>query len=345
MWFYWLNMGFVVFAFGLLLAFLIVSQYIRRDLPYDYAQLMVGSERFCYETDAFAYDGFWLYPAPFYATFCGLQQHLPQALFWGWMLAPFLLLIVFSGQRAAVFAYPPLYIHTLLGQSTWLLLPLYWLADRVPSVRWWHGLLLPVALFKPHIAVLPLVWLVWHQRRRWRFLATGLLSSMVVLVPAFALRPDWLVQWLAAGRGFKLVSVANVGIIPMQLLQLGETQQALVSSSVGLLLVLAFCGGIAALLVVALHRWRGTLDFYDWVLVFALTNPFIHDYDLVILLPLIANRPQRLLLALTAGLLAWLYAQMTANYNASVVIPLALLTARFVRLDAAFDRVRLPLRW
>lgn len=317
------------------------------NYPYDYALLHFGGDAFCFHPDEFAYTGEYLYPAPFYTTFCGFFRYTPELLYVVWMVAPFILVLILAGQRAAVLVYPPFYIHMLLGQSTWLLLPVYWLANRASeeqSVRWWYGLVVPLALLKPHIALLPLVWLLYVGRKKLVFWFVALLSALVVLLPSFILYPAWLWDWLSAGRGFKIPSIANVGIIPIQLLQLGETEIKQSASSGAELIVLAFCGVIALGLLAGLYWRRGKLEFYDWVLVFAFTNPFMHDYDLIILLPFIANRPKRLLLALTAGIVVWVYAGFTYYYNASVIISMALLAARFLRLDE-HDPIQLALRY
>jgi hypothetical protein len=308
---------------------------------------MYGGEQFCFQTEQFSYTGIYRYPAPFYTAFCSFFHYLPDVLLWLWMLTPFFLVVILAGQRAAAFVYPPFYIHMRLGQSTWLLLPLYWLAliaSENKRVRWWYGLFIPLAFLKPHIALLPLVWLLWIGRRQIGFWIATFISSALVLTPAFVIYPAWLGEWLAAGRGFKIASIANVNILPIHWLGLAEGMNPIVSERFGLLLLLAWGGLLAIGLLVLLWR-RGELEFYDWVLVFAFTNPFMHDYDLIVLLPFIANRPKRLLIAVSAGLLVWVYSTQTTTYNASIVIPLVLIVARLLRLDAAFDARKPVIRW
>lgn len=347
-WYHAINMlALMGFAISLL-AYAGASRYWADDYPYDYGILMFGGELFCYQPDSFAYGGEYLYPAPFYTAFCTLFRFIPEPLFWVWMLAPFVVLVILAGQRAAVMTYPPFYIHMRLGQSTWLMIPLYWLADIASKngVRWWYGLFMPLAILKPHIAILPFVFLLWYGRKKIIFLATSTIASIGFLAPAFVIQPTWLIDWLTAGRGYKIPSIANVGIIPIHLLQLGETQNALVSDAVGQMIVLVFCGLIAVMLLWGIYQRRGVLTFYDWALIFAFTNPYMHDYDLIILLPMLANRPKRLLIALTAGLAVWVYGMhYTTYWNASVIIPLALIVARFMRLDDEFDEVKPAVRW
>lgn len=344
--FHTLNITALIALAGLLIAYIWIGQ-VQNDYPYDYGILQFGGELFCFQPDEFAYGDEYLYPAPFYTTFCGAFRYAPDALYWAWMIAPFVLALMLSGQRAAVLVFAPFYIHMVLGQSTWLIVPLYWLAliaDRQQQVRWWYGLFVPLALLKPHIAILPFVWLFYHGRRQITFLVTAIVATVLVMLPSFLLEPAWVSEWLSAGRGYKIPSIANIGIIPIQLLQLGESQLPRVHPALGQLVVLFFGGAVAWALLCYLQRRRTDLIFYDWALVFALTNPFMHDYDLIILLPFLANRPKRLLLALTAGLAVWVYAQMTTYYNASSIIPLTLLVARFLRVDE-HDPRRPPARW
>jgi len=349
-WFYGVNMLGLMVGLGFLVSFGIVSLYIRQDLPYDYAQLMIGAERFCYQTDSFIYDERWLYPAPFYTSFCIPQHHLPQILFWLWMIVPFLLVIWIGGQRSAIVVYPPLVLHLVLGQSTWVLLPLYMLAERLSRddsqrVPLWYGIILGLAVLKPHIAFAAWVWIVWRWRERWLLLLTGAISSLVILLPSFFMRPNWLFEWLANGRDYRPISMANIALIPVELFQLGLDQAAYISSGSGQLIIWGTGLMTAAALYFLIHRRRGKLELYDWVLIFCFSNPLMHDYDLIILLPFLGNRPQRLLLAVTAGIFVWIYAQMTGNYNVSLIITGVLILARVMRLDTQFDQTAPMIRW
>jgi len=345
-WFYGLNMLALMIGLGFLIAFGISALYIQRDLPYDYAQLMIGAERFCYDT-TFSYDQRWLYPAPFYTTFCLPQHVAPQILFWFWMVAPILAAIFLGGQRSAVLAFPPLLVHLVLGQSTWVVLPLYILASVYHDKRipWWYGILLGLAVLKPHIALIVWLWLVWHWRKSWGALLIGAISSLVILMPAFFIQPYWVTQWLENGRGFKTISLANIALLPVQLLQLGEGQTPSVSPIIGRVIVLGFCAVVAICLYYLISKRRGKLELYDWVLIFCFANPLMHDYDLIILLPFLGNRPQRLLLAVTSSVIVWIYAGMTGNYNMSLLITGILLLARFMRLDEQFDKTAPMIRW
>ena len=99
---------------------------------------------------------------------------------------------------------PALGDHMLLGQSTWLLLPQYWLAERAARgdrATFWHGLLVAPGMFKPHVAALAWVWLAVRWRGQWRAYAGWLAGVLLLSVPAFVLQPDWPLAWLAVAFG------------------------------------------------------------------------------------------------------------------------------------------------
>lgn len=353
-WFYALNMLLLIGAAAILLSYVVISVVV--GPPYDYQWLMAGSELFCYDNSAFSFGWPWLYPGPFYSTFCGLTFHQPNLLLSIWIIAPFLMLIALSGFRAAALAFPPFFVLLLLGQSSWLLLPLFTVASRVEDDRpvpWWYALTLPAATFKPHIAFIAVIWLAYRWRRQTGVLLVGAISILIVLLPSSMLRPDWLFEWLPRGRGYEAKSLASIAIVPVNLLGLGADRELGLNPGPTNVAIIWIFSIIIAAITFWLLRWRrGRLEMYDWMLIFCLANPLMNDYDLVILLPFIANRPQRLLLALTAGIAAWVYAMLTGTadatggyYNGSLVITVALIAARLLRLDSAFDRIGPLIRW
>jgi hypothetical protein len=322
----------IVLFVSALIAFVIVSYWVSKP-PYDFQILMRGAESYCFDNTHFQFglEQHSYYAAPFYTTFCLPNHYAEPLLRWGWMLAPFFLALWLARERAAVFGYAPLGILLLIGQSSWLMLPLYMLAlwqideRHVPA---WYGLIFGIVVLKPQVAVVAVMWLVYRWRQQKTVLLVGALAIIAMSIPAFVLRPGWLWEWLPNGRGFEPVNLASVAFIPVQLGQMdfapGAGAQAV---------VWGFCA-LVGLVVYSLLRWRrGTLTLYDWVLVFFLISPVLNDYDLVVLLPFIANRPRRLMLALTAGVVTWLFAMMTKRWSMSFMITLALLVLRLWRLD------------
>ena len=336
------NAALAAFLVGLLIAFVLVSFAVEMP-PYDYWLLMNGAALFCFDQGAFRYglDLHAYYPAPFYTTFCLPYRYAEPLLRWVWMLAPVGLTLWLARGRAAALAYPPLGVLLLIGQSSWLMMPLYLVgaregADR--AVPWWHGLVMALGVFKPHVALPVWAWLAvrWWRRRAWGALGAWGLGAAALMLPSFLLRPGWPLEWLPNGRGFEPVNLASVALIPVQLGQVGFAPEP------GALLgVWGFCL-VVGVLVYGLLRWRrGRLALYDWALLFLFVSPVLNDYDLVVLLPFIAGKPRRLLLALTAGTLTWLFAMMSgivsphARWSMSLLVTLVLLLERLWRIDRA----------
>jgi hypothetical protein len=335
------NLVLAALLVGLVLAYVVVSFAVDMP-PYDYWLLMNSADYFCFQQEAFVFGTTLraFYPAPFYTTFCVPYHFAEPILRIVWMIAPIGLALWLARGRAAVLVYPPLAVLTLLGQSSWLLLPAFMVAaqdrdDR--SVPGWWGLLLVPGVFKPHV-ILPIwVWLGWRwlRRREWRALAFWGAGVALTVVPAFMIRPTWVIDWLPNGRGFEPVNLASLAMIPVQLFGMGFAPGAAAQLMVyGTALVLG--GAIYGWL-----RWRrGQLALYDWVLVFFLVSPFLNDYDLVVLLPFIANHRRRLPLALAAGLIAWVFAMLSGavsphyRFSMSLLITLALLVDRLWHVPA-----------
>lgn len=347
-WFFILNTILIVFGISLLLAYVGASLTLEDAYPYDYGILVSGTEVFCFQPDQFDYNPLWLYPAPFYSAMCLPIAVSPIITLILWMIVPFLMVLVLAGRRAVILIFPPFVLHMILGQSTWLVLPLfaYALWSNEKSVRWWHGIITLLVVFKPHIGGLAVVWLWYHYRHRRGFIITSFLSIVTVVIPAFLMQPTWLVDWLGNGRSFKLSSMANLGIIPVDLLGLGgEEVLELAPTLSDQLPVYLFGGVLAIVLLCVVYRQRGTLTLYDWVLAFCLSNPLLHDYDLIILIPFIGLFPRRLLLGLTTGIIVWIYALMTGAYQASIFIPLILWVSRVLVTDSRLDKIGAVVKW
>ncbi|MBZ0301304.1 MAG: hypothetical protein K8J31_16275 [Anaerolineae bacterium] len=326
----YLNIVLLVVLAGGYISYIIVG-IIRQTAPYDYGLIVRGTQTFCHQPDVFQYgpaqDNY--YPAPLYTSLCLPLQLAPVLLQVLWQLLPLILVIWLSRGQAVALLFLPFADHALLGQSTWLVLPLYMLAareclDRPP--RAWHGLLLPLAIIKPHVAFAAAIWLIYRWRRFPRVLAVGAVSAALIYLPAFFMRPNWLLEWLAHRRGLETwLGVASAARIPFRL---GSDSMLLI----GLFAV------VVGLLIYSLLRWkRGRLTFYDWLLLFCLSNLLIVNYDLIILLPFVLARRRLRALVLVINLFAWL---VTLNllghehtYNpmgVSLLIPLILVAERLL---------------
>ena len=337
-WFRLLNTTLLALLIAALLAFVIVS-FVVETPPYDYLLLTRGANWFCFDNEHFAFglEQHNYYPAPFYTTFCLPHKYAEPILRWVWMLAPVLITIWLARGRAGALAYPPLGVLLLIGQSSWLLLPLFILAERQRDDRlvpWWYGLALGLSVLKPQVALVAWLWLVHRWRGQRRVLLMGALAMTLLALPSFLLRPGWVFDWLPNGRGFEPVNLASVAFIPVQLGQLGFDP-----GPVGLAIVWGFCLLVAFVVYRLLRSWRGQLEFYDWALLFFFVSPVANDYDLVVLLPSIASRPRRLLLVVTIGIVSWVFAMMTKRWSMSFMVTLVLLILRLWRVDDANEAV------
>jgi hypothetical protein len=322
-----LNSAAILAGVSLSIVYLVVS-YAVNSKPYDYALLMRGADWYCFDNDAFVYgkDLRVYYPAPFYTTFCLPNRYAEPLLRALWLGIPLGAALWLARGRAAVLAYPPLFILILLGQSSWLLLPAFMLAagdKKRQSSPWWHGLALALCVFKPHIALPVVVYLLyrwWKQHSPAFYVA--IVGMIAVCIPAFLIRPTWLAEWLPSGRGFEPVNLASIAFVPVQLAGLGFAP-----GTGGQVIVYSFCALVGVGLFVLLRR-QGHLTLYDWVLLFFFVNPFLNDYDLIVLLPFITQNRRRLLVALVGGVVSWVFALMTLRWSMSFMVLLPLLVMR-----------------
>ena len=351
-----INTVFIVLGLSVVLGYWAVGELIQGIPPYDYLHLMNSSQQFCYGQEAFEFGWPHLYPATFYTTFCLAYQHVAPVLSFLWLMIPFFMVLWLAGRRAAVLVFPPFIILIILGQSTWLIVPIYALivlvVEQGKPLYWWHGFLLIGMVFKPHIAGLGVVWLLYRGYRHIGFWVTAVLTWIAVFIPGFLMRPTWLLEWLPSGRGFEPVSLGSIAIVPVRILGLDVSRVVgMDPGTTNQLIVWGFCGMMAVVLLSLLYWRRKTLTVYDWVLVFCFANPLLNDYDLVIILPFIALFPRRLLLSLVAGLVVLVYALMTGyiqgnlgQYNAVLLITTVLLFDRFYRLRP-FEQRGLIMKW
>ncbi len=328
-WRRWLNLILLVALVSIPLAYVSVAL-ATGERAFDYGKMMYAANLYCYDNPAFSYTlrlETW-YPATYYTTFCWPHRHIEPLFYVVWMLAPVGITLWLARGRALALTFAPLGDMVLLGQNTWMMIPLFTLGlnhREGQHVPWWHGLVLALGALKPHIAFPVWLWLGWRWRGQWKpYLAWGL-GMIALAVPAFLLRPTWLIEWLlnsSQGRGTEAA--------------IGRGSIALIPDRPGLPMpvVYLFCL-LVAVLVYALLRWRrGRLEFYDWTLLFLFASPVMNDYDLIVLLPFLVGQRRRMAVALVAGIAAWAFAFATGRWSMSVMITLALIVERAWRRDA-----------
>ncbi len=116
-----------------------------------------------------------------------------------WVLGPILFLFLILGRKAVVLLpFYPLLVHLRFGQvDGWLILPLWFLLRNAETLA---PLSAAAFLFKPQAAWALVVYrlMQWVRRRIWRNLALSLGLALLLILPAFWMRPDWLREWLAS---------------------------------------------------------------------------------------------------------------------------------------------------
>lgn len=183
---------------------------------------------------------------------------LLQLLLWWWIArrhAPWHLILLL---------WFPVVLGLIEGQSTLPVVLVLWAATLAPRRGWLWGLALAWCMTKPQVALLPILWLLWQDRRAptlWPMLGGMVGGTLVLAIPPTLRDPgiwnDWIVS-LGSYRG--------------RILQMASWQGAGV-------VVVALAGGL---------WWRSKAGGWQWWLSAALF-PHTSFYSIVAALP--ALRP------------------------------------------------------
>lgn len=232
------------------------------------------------------------YPMPMVYVFAVLAA-LPRGLALViWLGAPALFAVSIAGPWALLFA--PLAAHVTGGQSALFALIGIW-GFRKYKDNPAGGAFLALTLLKPQLALFPLGWAVWRwirdglliqssiKRIMLRQAAAFMATALVLYLPSLILDPSWPVRWLAAPR--PVFERALAGTLPRLLVDVP-----------GFWLWAALLGGVVIWLT-----WDGTFD--TFILAGDIVNPFLHDYDLITLIPVIRSKLRWV--ALLASLPGW----------------------------------------
>ena len=162
--------------------------------------------------DPHPFAGAFAYP-PFALTWLCLFTPLGKAGFWVWsaleLCGWWLLVRRTRPGQIALLMWSPVIVHLLLGQSTLAVVLALWAAYEIPAekrINWARGALLAFALTKPQTALLPLLWLLYNERRgeHRSTLWAGLLGTFALLCLPPTLRdPGIWTKWLAALSGYQ----------------------------------------------------------------------------------------------------------------------------------------------
>lgn len=148
-----------------------------------------------------------LFPLGLFGFFLwtGLEISLWAGLAWKEARSQFLLLL-----------WPPLIHHLLLGQVNLAIILVQWAAYRAKRLSWLWGIALAWTLFKPQVAILPLLWLLWRERNsalRWRLWAGLILGVILFALPPTLKDPKIWLEWV---ENFHLYRIRVLQMAPWQ---------------------------------------------------------------------------------------------------------------------------------
>lgn len=296
------------------LAFVAVNE----QASVDYHTFVSIGQRFLDGDEVYTENSY--YPLPYVLVFAVLAA-LPVSLsIVLWHATPIVAALWAAHWRLWPLAFAPLFAHFTGAQTSVVgLLAVYgyfrWRDD------WRGGAMLAIATLKPQLVLLPLAWAAidwirtaYHQRvLHKQVLAFGIVTALLYL-PAFAVDPGWVSDWLAAPR--PLFERAMAGFVPRTLVILFGNSG--IAWGLIVIAVLAF-GGVA---------WRQRFTFEQFMFAGLIVNPFIHDYDLIQMVPLLNTRRLRAV-ALLAAVPTWLVIMLAYGSDRAwyVVTFIPLLTA------------------
>lgn len=306
------------------LYFMVVSQ----QGAVDYETFMDIGERFLAGESIWTENSY--YPLPYVMIF-GVFAALPPAvsiILWHFPLIILVLLIVKGNPLGLVFG--PVFAHFTGGQTSVPGLLGFWQYYRshLHIDDWRGGAWLSLTMIKPQLAIAPVMWAAyqwWQYWRREKRVSRQMLGfiggTLLIYVPAFLIMPSWVSQWLASPREIKTRAVGT--IVPRILFSVLELPAPVA------FLLLAISAVVLFVVIRRLNNNRMPLDvFFLYTL---LVNPFIHDYDLILLLPVAASG-LLLNVAVMASIPTWLVIffayEVDAAWGVVTIIPVLVLIAR-----------------
>lgn len=251
--------------------------------PVDFETLMSIGGRLVSGLPVYAENSY--YPLPYVGIFA-LFNLMPRAVSMAvWLMAPVIIALVITGYRPHGLLFAPVFSHFAGGQSSVFgLLGFFGYRWNLDPSRYAGGFFLALTCLKPQLGIVPVAYAAYRWLEHYRVnseiprqaIAFFGLSGLIYL-PAFLLRPTWLVEWLSVPR--PLFDRAISSAIPRLLLFVSS------EDTVGywiMWLVLS----VAALVIT--WRLKGNSHALDvLVLLSFIISPLMHDYDLIQVLPTI----------------------------------------------------------
>ncbi|PKO13042.1 MAG: hypothetical protein CVU39_21130 [Chloroflexi bacterium HGW-Chloroflexi-10] len=283
----------IISLFFLLLFFLLYVYFniLNKEAPIDYKTFMEIGHRFRTGQNFYGENSY--YPIPFvmvFAFFDWLPRELSLSL---WLLAPVFVALAISGFSPLSLLYAPLIGHFLGGQSVLFGLLGFWGYRKYPNPdKMSGGIWLALTTLKPQLAIAPCLWafsrwwLDYREKKRVPKQALGFIFTVgIMYLPGFFLVPNWVSQWLSSPRPLFLRALS--GLFPRTLLYLIPQPSPVYWILLALLSIALF------LFVWFYCSKKITLDIL--VLFYFVVSPFVHDYDLIQLMPMLETTRLRII--------------------------------------------------
>jgi hypothetical protein len=269
--------------------------------PIDYETFVAIGHRF--NTGEVVYGENSYYPMPYVLVFAFLDM-LPRPVSMAlWLLTPVITALLITRGNPLTLLFAPTASHFLGGQTVLFSLIGFWGYRKfyaTSSIS--GGIFLAIMTMKPQLALIPGIVAVieWIKsikanaavpRQVWGFV----LGFMAIYLPSFIIDSNWVTRWLANPR--PLFERALSGFMPRGLLFF------LPANSILFWIALFLLGSLVLYLIWRWNKKAITLDLA--VLWGFMVNPFVHDYDLIQLIPLLEDRSFRLA-AMVSSIPGWL---------------------------------------
>jgi len=252
--------------------------------PVDYETFMRIGRAFVEKRPVYMENSF--YPMPYVGIF-SLFYRLPFVTsYLVWVFLPVILALFISNFSPLILLFAPLFSHFTGGQSAIFgMLGLWGYRKNQKSI--WGGIWLSILLLKPQLAIAPLIWAGWSWVKEFKArkkvpkqMIVFLTAAMLIYLPWFLYNNAWLGEWISNPRSLRLRAMA--GLIPRLLMYLDLP----LLSFYAILLV------ITVIICYWVYRKKAfNLDIV--VLLSFILLPFVHDYDLIQIIPLLDNAERR----------------------------------------------------
>jgi hypothetical protein len=222
------------------------------------------------------------YPMSYVGIFA-LFSLLPiQISFPIWVFTPVFFALSFSGWSPLILLFSPLFGHFVAGQTAFFGMLGLW-GYRKNQKSKWAGVWLSLLLLKPQLAIAPLGWVTYKWTKQFisekkipdQFFVF-IISTLMIFLPWFFYKPTWISEWLTNPRNIRLRAMA--GILPRTIAYFNLRP-------VFFWLLVIF---ITIFLIYWMHN-KKILSFDGIILLSFIVLPFLHDYDLIQIIPLLDN--------------------------------------------------------